>query len=295
MDFGIIKPAGLQLFRNVWNPQHTHGKTWYGFSPNDLPGYGNITYLYKTKKELKFIDFTNMNFYNDFLNHLSKSVLSFDDQLKTLFPLGFSDINVYRSYTPIIGVQPVQNTIDILCLSQLYNNRSRCSITQVDNIMTIFLKNIYKDYYDGIIMEKQLPNIIQNSVQHPEVFIFDENNVDFLGQYNQPVPGGGLNNTDDQKNIKQKLNINPYILLNTIHSYRDSILKSHQSYPHEVIQHYKNYEYIDEMEEEYGVTLPRPADAPPPKNQTNSKTQNAVKVGGAKKKHRYTRRRSRKD
>lgn len=106
------------------------------------------------------------------------------------------------------------------------------------------------------------------------------NTIDFLGQYSPPTPGGGYISMNIQQNNKQKLNINPFILLNAIHKHREEVLKTQDSRSPQEIQRYKNYEYIDEMEKEYGVTLPRPADAPPPKNQTVAETQTEIKSGG---------------
>jgi hypothetical protein len=262
-EFVIHKPAGMSLYRSVQERQHMFGKTWYGLSPNDTYGYGHITYEYKTNKILKFIDFTSMNFYNDYLYKLNSSKSSFKEKINTLYPLGFSDKNVYHTYSqtlklPIHIQQPALNT---LLYSQLYNGRSRCSIGNFDELMSSFLKNKYKDKYDGIIMETSLPNILFNNSQHPEVFIFDEGNVDFVGEIQQIKYGGEEVLDFELPRMQTQIKVNPQLALELKNTTRKFVLDKPSAFSPDEVEYYTNYKYIDELEKEYGVKLPRPADA----------------------------------
>ncbi len=263
-DFGIKKSAGFNLYRSVKEHHHMFGKTWYALSPNDTYVYGPITYSYKTNKDLNFIDFRSIDFYNDYLYKLNLSKSSFKEKINTLYPLGFSDKNVYYVYSQSLKLPiPIQQpTLDTLINLQLYNNRSRCSIGAYDELMCSFLKEQYKDKYDGIIMEAPLPNLLFNRSQHPEVFIFDESNVDFVGEMQQ-VKYGGEELSDDLElpRMETPIKVHPQLALELKNTTRNIVLRSPSAFSPEEVAYYKNYTYMDELEKEYGVKLPRPQQA----------------------------------
>ncbi len=127
--------------------------------------------------------------------------------------------------------------------------------------MTSFLIEQYKDEYDGIIMEKSLPNIVFNKSQHPEVFIFDEKNIDLAGEIQRIKSGGSMFDDSELPRMETQLKVGPDIALKVGHATRNIVMRSPDKFSPDKVSHYQNYKYIDELEKEYGVKLPRPADA----------------------------------
>ena len=262
MDFEIKLEKGDKLYRSFNTQTHIMGKNWFTLSPEESFGYGKYTYEYTPKEDLTLIDFTSIYFYNDFLSKLKDinrniKIVGIETSYRNLllFPLGFSDLNVYYEFAKtyinppnIVEIHKISETIKTEC--QIYNNRARCSDSSLDSLIIDYIKDNYGKKYKGIIMRQPLPDFIQNGFQHSEVCLFDPNSVEPIKEIHRHHSGGQIQNTNQQY-IQKKPLIKKSMALNIMNFLRDKVLNDEKSYSKEEIQYYKNHDYINDLDENY--------------------------------------------
>jgi hypothetical protein len=177
MAFVITIPTTQLLYRSANNIADLPGY-WFGFDANDTVGYGSITAEFRPVRELKLIDITRQDFYDDYIckiverSKIDPSMDSIKDVM--LFPLGYINMEVYRKYCNMIGLtQAPLTNMNVELATQFFYNRSRCSVKQLDINFINYLHTLYP-YCDGIISQIKLPNVIYNGFHHAEVGVFDK-------------------------------------------------------------------------------------------------------------------------
>lgn len=200
MSYIKIIPTTTKFYRSSRNQTDISGY-WFGLTPESTFGYGSITAEFIPKRSLLLIDITHNDFYNDFVNKL-KTHSDSNPNIETLqntllFPIGFFSSDIYLKFASTIGltINNSQN-MNVELNSQLYNNRYRCSVKDIDLLLMDYLKNSYPNY-DGIIANKKLPNLIMNGFHHPEMALFDNTIIKLDRIIQHAMPGGG-----DLKEIK---------------------------------------------------------------------------------------------
>lgn len=195
MELKII-PKDTVVYRS-YNDDSKRDGYWYALQKNDILGYGNKLGEYRTTKELQLIDITHKNFYNILKDSLT-NMAQYNPELNyiahmILYPLGFDDTVFYRSFTESIGINPSSysllpraHTDSIL----YFNGRSRLSIHNYDVEFMKHLNTVFGSIYDGIVSEKQFPDIIRNGFQCAEISIFDKTYVQFMKEIPRPIIGG---------------------------------------------------------------------------------------------------------
>ena len=118
------------------------------------------------------------------------------EQLKPqiLFPLGFDDRLFYREFAKEIGLNlsNIKLVPYIHILSNLkFNNRSRCSIHQLDTLLFNIIKGIYEPLYDGIGCLEKYPDVLRNGFHHTEIMIFKPSDVEYTKDIARISMGGG--------------------------------------------------------------------------------------------------------
>lgn len=191
MDFINIFRENTKIYRSTTDSSKKYGK-WFGFSPKETYGYGNFTYEFKTKTDLKLLDITNYNFYSDFINRLNnfiKKDINIENlRYLILFPVGFHDYNIYREFAQTSISDSLSGSImnPLLTMeSQLFGNRYRCSLHSTDNLFMQVLQILYSNEADGFIADKQLPDRLRNGMHHKELCIFNENHSVFMSEINR--------------------------------------------------------------------------------------------------------------
>jgi hypothetical protein len=193
-----------KLYRSADTLSNLPSGYWFGFSPSDTFGYGSVTGEFNPTKDLKLLDITNLNFYEDLLQKLKERSI-IDPPFNTaknqiLFPIGFTDFDTYHRFAIILGLTPhtLPNDIQLKLESLYFGNRSRCSVKQLDILLMEFLKHAYP-MCDGIIAETKLPNLIFNGLHHAEIGIFDPSYVNIVGPVARTIIGGGFPYSSEPK------------------------------------------------------------------------------------------------
>lgn len=193
----------LQKTTNIYRSYSDDSKRegyWFALNMNDVLGYGNKTGIYNTVRDLKLINIAHPDFYT-FLKETMKSLLPNNPTLlenghSILFPLGFDDIVYYRELASDAGVNPASYALKPAVHTESilsFNGRSRLSLIACDVELMAYLKMICGSMYDGIISERQFPDIIRNGFHFPEISIFDKSLVNFVSEVVRPVVGGSTN------------------------------------------------------------------------------------------------------
>lgn len=206
MEFFISLPETTKLYRSVKNITDLTGY-WYCFTPDDTYGYGSITVEFKPKKELRLLNIEDNSFYNDLINKIKETnkigILEIDD-VKLLFPLGFSDFEVYKQFTKAFKIPSIDTPkINIELASQFYQNRSRYSIKILNDALMTFLNSVYGREYDGIIAKHKLPNRLLGGYHHSEMAVFNKDTIEFVSEIPRSQ-GGGINLSEYQKILQDK-------------------------------------------------------------------------------------------
>jgi len=63
-----------------------------------------------------------------------------------------------------------------------------------DTMFAEFLKINFQVHADEFIAPKFLPNKIHNGVHHPELYLFDKSNVEYVRNIQRPISGGSIDN-----------------------------------------------------------------------------------------------------
>lgn len=195
MNFIKPYPKDTIVYRSAVSQDKLHGN-WYSFSPNLTYGYGGITGSFKSVRDLRLIDITREDFYNEFINYINAYNLSNDQKRSILFPIGFRNFEVYKRTAQKFSLSPQPISDEIEFASQLFGNRSRCSTHAADTLFADFIKHIFKDHADGFIASIPLPNMIHNGMHHPELYIFDKADFKFVNNLPQTVTGGYSEHTN---------------------------------------------------------------------------------------------------
>jgi hypothetical protein len=180
----IILKEGTKLYRSYSNESKKYGN-WFSTEVNDTYGYGSNMAEFILKQDVKILDISKKEFYDKFIKDMNNffSINNEQQHLKPyiLFPLGFDDRLFYREFAKDIGLD-LSNKLDpyIHVLSNLeFNNRSRCSIEQLDNLFTSYIKIFYSNEYNGAGCLVPFPNVLNNGLQHKEIMLFDKDIVIF--------------------------------------------------------------------------------------------------------------------
>ena len=200
LPFVTTIPGGKKLYRSSGDLARVQNGTWYGLNLDDTLGYGSVRGEFVTKKDLRLIDVTSQEFYNNYVHKLNNSIHDLELKLTCLFPLGYTDHDTYlkraRKYIPstyCLTHPPYSERL--MELGQFFANRSRCSIMQNDVAMMQVLKALYISDSDGIISPVTLPNKPMNGTHHPEIALYDNNNVQFVGEIQNGGGCGGVSKT----------------------------------------------------------------------------------------------------
>jgi hypothetical protein len=176
---------------------------WFSTDPTETYGYGVNTGEFKVLRELKILDLSNKEFYNTFIRDLDKLIVLNPhlEQLKPqiLFPLGFDDRLFYREFAKEIGLDlsNIKLVPYVHVLSNLkFNNRSRCSIHQLDTFLFNIIKGLYESSYDGIGCLEKYPDVLRNGFHHKELMIFKPSDVEYSKDIPRIIMGGSKLSTD---------------------------------------------------------------------------------------------------
>ena len=200
MSFDYILSPDVLLYRSAKTRETLLGE-WYCFRPEQTLGYGPITGEFKSNRPLKLLDITKNAFYTDFTGKFveySRSTPSvIPRKMYILFPLGFTDIDVYKKFADEIKFTREANIHLVLELdSQYYGNRSRCSVLEYDLELIVVLKKLYPEY-DGIIAPVDLPDLLRNGYQHSELCVFNKDNITLIKELSIVYKGGEMKTTDE--------------------------------------------------------------------------------------------------
>jgi hypothetical protein len=192
MSFIKRIPITARFFRSAETQEKLVGGYWFAFSKELTFPYGSVTGEFNPTRELKLLDITNSEFYKNFLKKLeerTKNDSDFNEVKNTLlFPLGFTDFNTYKKYAEILLIPQNPAPIFYLNLEAIYNeNRYRCSIRNLDFALMEFLKIQYP-MCDGIIADRNLPNIFYNGMHHAEIGLFDTTLMNLVNQIERNSP-----------------------------------------------------------------------------------------------------------
>lgn len=198
MEYKTINKDTI-VYRSYSDDSNREGY-WFALNKSDVLGYGNKTGGYKVLKNLKLINITHDNFYTILKSSLKVTIqldpLLYKNAHSILFPLGFDDTTFYRDLAATAGIEPMSYSLapDVHIASILFfNGRSRLSINQCDTELMKYLQIVFGSTYDGIISDKNFPDIIRNGFHFPEISIFDKSSIEFVGEVARPVFGGAEN------------------------------------------------------------------------------------------------------
>lgn len=213
MSYITIIPVTKKFYRSAQSIDNLPGY-WFGFTPNDTYNYGNITAEFNPVRELKLIDITSHDFYNEFTNKLLKlsELISTIDEKKDsiLFPLGYVNIDTYRNFCNDYNINYAKSLdLPVQIATQFIHNRSRHSIKEADINLMNYLRVLYPNC-DGIISQVNLPNIVLNGYHHAEIGLFDPNLMSPPNIIQRIISGGA------KKKIVYAVNINNPALENDI-------------------------------------------------------------------------------
>ncbi len=198
MQFITNYPSNSIIYRSANALDKLKDGKWFSFAPNVTFGYGSLTGEFKTNKDLKLIDICREDFYNEFINYLHAYNISDNDKCLFTFALGFVNFECYKNFARSIGINVVDTiSDDVERMSQFFSNRSRCSVHQLDQKFVDILHIFFKNHADGFIAKSSLPNKLMNGKHHPELYLFDSNNVTFT----QTLPQAGGNISNDAIDI----------------------------------------------------------------------------------------------
>lgn len=200
MAFDYTLSPDVLLYRSVRTRENLLGG-WYCFIPEHTLGYGPITGEFKSNRPLKLLDITTNNFYNDFTGKIVEYSRSMPEvisrKMYILFPLGFTDINVYKKFADEIHIPREANIhLGLELDSQYYGNRSRCSVLEYDLELIVVLKKLYPEY-DGIIAPVDLPDLLRNGYQHSELCVFNKDNITLVKELSIIHKGGEMKTADE--------------------------------------------------------------------------------------------------
>ena len=195
MDFVKKVDTSSQFYRAARDISGINGY-WFGFSPDDIRGYGNILGIFNPSRNLNLIDITSNIFYIDYIarfnNHFHSNPAGIPKLTAYLFPIGFTDKECYQQFFNTINPNHDSPPIsyEILSSAQFFGNRSRCSVKDLD---IAFMETIFLLYpgIDGIIASTKLPNFIFNGYHHSEICVKDPQLMILRNTSHMPVLGGG--------------------------------------------------------------------------------------------------------
>ena len=191
-----VLPKDTIVYRSYIDETKRNGR-WFATDPAHTYYYGPKTASFRLLRDLRMIDIAHPHFY-DTLKNILRAATEKDNVLRTihplmLFPLGFDDHELYKEMVNKLHIPIEHNPYDVFVHveSHMYfNNRSRLSIYQFDELLVKFLNDTLGDQCNGIISDKYFPNILCNSRHHPEICVFDASHVEYVGEYVRPVAGG---------------------------------------------------------------------------------------------------------
>jgi hypothetical protein len=189
-------PKNSLLYRSYTDKLARIG-SWFSTDAIETYGYGTNTGEFNVVRELKILDLSSKSFYDKFIIDLNILIKTNPrlEQLKPqiLFPLGFDDRLFYREFAKEIGLDlsNVKLVPYIHVLSNLnFNNRSRCSIHQLDTFLFSILKGLYELSYDGIGCLEKYPDVLRNGLHHKEIMIFKTDDVEYTKDIPRIIMGG---------------------------------------------------------------------------------------------------------
>lgn len=187
---------GSKLYRSYTDETARIG-SWFSTDATETYGYGAITGEFNVVRDLKILDLSSKIFYDKFILDLDTLIETKPqlEQLKPhiLFPLGFDDRLFYRDFAKDIGIDLSNITLVpyIHVLSNLkFNNRSRCSLHQLDTLLFSIIKELYESSYDGVGCLEKYPDVLRNGLHHKELMIFKQNVVEYSKDIPRIVMGG---------------------------------------------------------------------------------------------------------
>lgn len=192
-------PKGTLIYRS-YNDESNRNGYWFSLNASETYGYGKRTGEFRILRDLNLIDIIHPSFYKrlkEILREKKEKEIEKNTDSILLFPLGFDDTVFYRDFAEQIGIDyktyplvPFVHTQSILH----FNNRSRLSINQIDIELMKFLKLFFEKDYDGILSDKNFPDIIRNGFHCTELSVFDNSFVEFVREIPRIVSGGSINN-----------------------------------------------------------------------------------------------------
>lgn len=87
------------------------------------------------------------------------------------------------------------NSFDVEVSTQYFDNRSRYSVSIIDDMLIKALDTIYGNMYDGIIALQPLPNRVLSGFQPREICVFNHTKVTYISEIPQIHLGGTNTNT----------------------------------------------------------------------------------------------------
>ena len=190
---------GMKFYRSKSHTGELDG-FWYAFNPGDTYGYGSITAEFELAQNIRLINILHQDFYNDYVSKLNSLFkhhpynVAIAQKLQYLYPIGFTDLDMYLQYSKNLLGNIHQPPYDILIQQSLIftQNRARCSISAFDNNFFEIIKIIYKDDCDGFYWPIKTPNILVNNYQHSELAIFDKTIMNFIQEVPRTTSGGTI-------------------------------------------------------------------------------------------------------
>ncbi len=189
-------PKGYKLYRSFTDDKKKIGN-WFGFEASTTYGYGDKTAEFITTRDLKILDISKKEFYDNYTKDMIRYINDGHNISKAsaLFPIGFDDKSLYKEYAQkIIGLDASQFQFnpDLHIISNLeFSNRSRCSVHQFDEIFVKIVRDLYSSFCDGFGCSLNFPDTIRNGFQHPEIMVFDNTLITYTNDISRNIMSGG--------------------------------------------------------------------------------------------------------
>jgi hypothetical protein len=252
-------PAGTKLYRSKSDPALLHGY-WYGFTPEDTFGYGNITAEFETTREHRIINVLDGIFYNDYISKLNKKYK--DDYLKKflrIYGLGIKNINLYKTMSKNMNFVQSFPDLNVKELVLTFSDdRPRYSEDEMDKYLFETLKLFYGSLCDGFYWPIKTLNILENKFCPSEFAVFDNLNIIKIREIPRPLAGG-----DESKPIVNKLRGNAY--LDSLKEEMNASLNDKTIIPRPKIDPEKRDAFLKKLEAEMNAFLNDKTIIPRPK------------------------------
>jgi len=206
----ITLPKDTFLFR-AKTPENMLLGNWFGLSIEEVRGYGTHIGKFKINRDLKFINISSLQFFNNFSDLLNLRLHAptinetNNQKAQLLFPIGLFG---YESQKKLLlnmipsKVTDENTNIDVEESLPFFNNKSRVSIHSIDDNFAKTVNIFYNTLSDGFISPLNWPSKIENGFMLKELYIFNISDITLETEFDLPTIGGNLDTTDNTQPIK---------------------------------------------------------------------------------------------